>query len=462
MSEHTDFPPVLEALRDDLYEAMKAAGAASPASRRIRVVAALAGTQRRASVRLAIACGAAAVVVLAVLVFGTTGRGPSNAFAGWAAAPGLPASGQLRAAEAACKQSDAELGPLLPRVSDTRGPDSLLVYATSGLTTTCVTGRIPLGTVILNRADNRVPVNSGQIEPTSIGHEFAADGQAFVEMTGQVGSGVSGVTIVLSAGNDIRATVAGGRFAAWWPVSKSFESGRALERSLWKSLPRSFQVTTAAGTQAQPLTRNAIQQATAQPLSVSGGAAQVAATGSTGVSGATGATGTVSPGSRPSTVDGALAASFAVLRTPGPSPVALPEDIAGAYTGPVQPANPYGIDPNLARYVAAANTWILPGSSGVCVITIGIVGPGVGSGTCDSTLTALAGDFIVYSHKWPTDQLVLVGLAPDGNPTVAVTDADGTTNQIPVTNNVYVVTGGNPSSMRLNDASGAPTTVPIP
>src|ERR1039458_1445742 len=93
MSEHTDFPPVLEALRDDLYEAMKAAGAASPASRRIRVVAALAGTQRRASVRLAIACGAAAVVVLAVLVFGTTRRGPSNA-AGTAFIP--PVTGPQR------------------------------------------------------------------------------------------------------------------------------------------------------------------------------------------------------------------------------------------------------------------------------------------------------------------------------------------------------------------------------
>ncbi|MGD1052102.1 MAG: hypothetical protein ABR947_13625, partial [Solirubrobacteraceae bacterium] len=202
--------------------------------------------------RLAIACGVAVVAVLAVLVFGTSARGPANAFAGWVAAPGLAASGELRAAEAACKRSDTELGSQVPRVSDARGPDSLLVYAASGLTTTCVTGRIPLGTVISTRADNRVVDSPIEIEPISVGREFAADGQAFFEMTGRVGSHVTGVAIVLGAGNDVRATVADGRFAAWWPVSKSVETGAALQRSLGNAIPRSFQVTTAAGTRAQP------------------------------------------------------------------------------------------------------------------------------------------------------------------------------------------------------------------
>jgi hypothetical protein len=155
-------------------------------------------------------------------------------------------------------------------------------------------------------------------------------------------------------------------------------------------------------------------------------------------------------------------------------PVQLPQGIAGAYTGPAQPPDPYRIDPNFAQYVASANTWVLPGSSGVCLIAMDIVGPGVGSGgMCDATQTALSGDIFndwhgVCANDHSTGrvdcvrEMTVVGFAPDGNTTVTVTDADGSTRQIPVSSNVYKVTGGDPSSITLRDATGTLTTVPIP
>ena len=157
-----------------------------------------------------------------------------------------------------------------------------------------------------------------------------------------------------------------------------------------------------------------------------------------------------------------LGASFAVLRTPtGTNAVPLPPGLAGQFTGPAQPPNPYQVDPSLARYAAAADTWVLPGASGVCLYTTGIVGPGVGSEDCASTSTAVAGEFLVYSTT-PSGETALVGLAPDGNTSVSVLDADGSTRHVPVADNVYIVMGGKPSTITLLDASGTRTTFDAP
>jgi hypothetical protein len=421
--------------------------------------------------RLAALVVATVAAAFAVLVVGSTGGGPADAFAGWAAVPTPPARGQLRAAQAACERRSPRLAAATPIVSDTRGADSLLVYTNAGQMTTCVTGRIQLGTVVLSRAASPSHVAVGAVEPESIGLEFAADGQLFREMTGEAGAGVKRVALVLERGSVVRASVRGGWFAAWWPVSQGFLSGKPLARAFGGAAPRSFLITTTSGTRPRPLTLAEIQHAVVPPTTISDATAPSPSTGSTAATGSSAVPGAAAPGTsgrsgntggpRPG-LDSALSASFAVLRQPGPSPVPLPPDLAGAYTGPAQPANPYGIDPNLARYVAPAHTWILPGSSGLCVITIGIVGPGVGSGNCNSTLLALSGDFFVPSKQWPTKQIVVVGLAPDGNRTVDVTDTDGSTREVRVTDNVYVVRGGHPSSIKLRDASGALTTVPIP
>jgi hypothetical protein len=407
------------------------------------VASALRSPRRRL---LSIAVAAAAGVVT-VLVVGTGGAGPANAFAGWTASPTAPPSGQLQAAEAACAKQNAAVASLAPTVADGRGPNSLLVFAHGDTATVCITGQPELGTVAVSQSIAAAPTASTAVQPESLGLEFAADGQGFRQMAGQVGPGVTAVAVVLEDGTTVRATVANGWFAAWWPgslavtgIGSTADRGPTspLARSLSTSIPRSFEVTTASGTTAQPLNLAEVQHAVAPGAPI----------GATGASGAAG-------------VGSALAASFAVLRQPGPSPVPLPAGIAGAYSGRAQPPNPYGIDPNLARYAAAASTWILPGSSGACLIALGVAGHGVSSGVCNSAQAALSGELVVRTGSSRGAVNTLVGLAPDGNATVTITDADGSTRQVPVSDNVYKVTGGHPSAIIEHDSSGAITTLPL-
>jgi hypothetical protein len=419
--------------------------------------------QRRSVMRWATIGGAAVAAVIAVLVVGTTGSGPASAFAGWSASPTTPSDGELQAAESACQQRNPNLASVTPTVTDTRGPDSLLVYAQDGATTTCVTGQVQLGTVALTRTADESLAASGTIAPQSIGLEFAANGQAFREMTGQVAADVTAVTVALEGGSSVQATIANGWFAAWWPVSQDFESGQALTQSLSQSVPQSFQITTATGTTTQPLTPSEIQSAMQAP----GVDGSYAASGSSGATGSTGdAGGSSGIGSAPPGIDPALWASFAVLRQPGPNPEPVPVGLDTGYTSGSStyasgaPTNPYGIDPSFDKFAVGADAWVQAGSSGICLIAYGLdagfPNDGVGHGSCASTATALGGD--MFDRIGQT----YVGLAPDGNTTVTVTDSDGSTRQIPVTGNVYKVAGGDPSSITLRDASGALTTVPIP
>jgi hypothetical protein len=412
-----------------------------------RAAMAIASALRSPRRRLLTVAAVAAAVVVTVLVVGTNGAGPANAFAGWTASPTAPGTGQLEAAEGACAKQNAAVASLTPTVADGRGPNSLLVFAQGDTATVCITGQPELGTVAVSQTIAAAPTASTAVQPESIGLEFAADGQGFRQIAGQVGAGVTAVAVVLEDGTTVRATVANGWFAAWWPGSlavtgtgSTADQGPTspLALSLSTSIPRSFEVTTASGTTTQPLNLAEVQHAL-QPAAPSG---------------ATGASG-------PSSADSALAASFAVLRQPGPSPVPLPAGIAGAYSGPAQPPNPYGIDPNLARYAAAANTWILPGSSGACLIALGVAGYGVSSGACNSTQAALSGELVVRTGSTSRVSNTLVGLAPDGNATVTITDADGSTRQVPVSDNVYKVIGGNPSAITEHDSSGAVTTLPL-
>jgi hypothetical protein len=57
---------------------------------------------------------------------------------------------------------------------------------------------------------------------------------------------------------------------------------------------------------------------------------------------------------------------------------------------------------------------------------------------------------------------VVLGLTPSGNTSVTVTNTDGTTETVPVTNNVYEITSGNPSTATLKEASGKITTRHLP
>lgn len=101
-------------------------------------------------------------------------------------------------------------------------------------------------------------------------------------------------------------------------------------------------------------------------------------------------------------------------------------------------------------------TWVVPGSSEVCLV-IGAIGRrGVPGGTCAPVADAEAG--LLLMTETDSGQPLVLGLAPNGNASVKVTYADGTKASVPVSNNVYEITSGKPSTVTLTAASGAPIT----
>jgi hypothetical protein len=195
-----------------------------------------------------LAAGAAAALTLA----GVGGSTP-RAFVGWSPAPTPPASGQTAAAEAACSSrlpTSAELEraqqtasgrhiqePAVPTILpggwhavivDTRGPFTALLYEAAGgsAQASCFSGPTPSQTGIgMGYGGPRPTVAEGQIAVTSFGSRVAppapgeqvGDQQQYEDLEGRTGAGVSAVTLTLSDGSHVEASVANGWFLAWWP-----------------------------------------------------------------------------------------------------------------------------------------------------------------------------------------------------------------------------------------------------
>jgi hypothetical protein len=151
----------------------------------------------------------------------------------------------------------------------------------------------------------------------------------------------------------------------------------------------------------------------------------------------------------------------------GASPVASPLAAVGAGPGSLPAAAALGLSQiagvDTSAAVFAGGTypaWVVPGLTETCVI-VGAVRPGdVPGGVCGSTAAAIHGLALATENAAGTS--VVLGLVPNGNASVKVTNADGTTENVPVTNNVYEVTGGTPSTVSLKEASGKRVTRHLP
>jgi hypothetical protein len=161
------------------------------------------------------ACTAGAIALV------TLGPGASNAFAGWTPNPTAPSSAQLQAAAAACR-SNAPVGGLPLKLSDTRGPFTFSIYADSTTSATCING--PSFTSVSGSASSApADVPAGHVGlMTSHTTNRAGDAYSFVE--GQTGAGVSAVTLVLDDGTKVEATLGNGWYVAWWPGAQSVKA----------------------------------------------------------------------------------------------------------------------------------------------------------------------------------------------------------------------------------------------
>ncbi|HTW13407.1 MAG TPA: hypothetical protein VME01_11725, partial [Solirubrobacteraceae bacterium] len=155
-------------------------------------------------------CASATAAAIAAAVALTSGAAP--AFAGWQSTPSAPAAGQLAQATQACGQG---LGS--PVLTDSRGPYTAEIFAQSNTSAVCLTGD-GVSMASTSTSSGPVSVPAGQIQFGGGGRRDAA-GNALTLADGQVGSGVTAVTIELSDGSSVQATVSNGWYLAWWPGS---------------------------------------------------------------------------------------------------------------------------------------------------------------------------------------------------------------------------------------------------
>ena len=176
------------------------------------------GRARRRFALASVSALAAGIVVTAVLVLGTSGSGPTSAFAAWSATPTKPAHGEILAAEARCHQ------PQPAALVDTRGPFELLLFKTgtrqlvechawpNGVTGHGDAG--PQGKPAAPNAITTISCSSGGFRTGS--HPRT---QVYLQMYGLTGKNVTQVTLRLKGGATVLATTSNGLWAAWWPGS---------------------------------------------------------------------------------------------------------------------------------------------------------------------------------------------------------------------------------------------------
>jgi hypothetical protein len=227
---------------------------------RERLVREIATPQRRqVSRRLALTgVGALAAVgassTAALLAF--AGAGAPSAFAGWTATPTRPASGETAGALGSCtsqlagapqEQPGIPASGWQPLLTDTRGPFTAMILKSGSTTATCVTGpsftstaasAAPTGGAsehvissghsasVGSASANALasvsalrPGGAGPITEASDERLTTDSGQGYTFVQGQVANDVTGITLALSDGSSVQATVAGGSFVAWWPGS---------------------------------------------------------------------------------------------------------------------------------------------------------------------------------------------------------------------------------------------------
>lgn len=119
----------------------------------------------------------------------------------------------------------------------------------------------------------------------------------------------------------------------------------------------------------------------------------------------------------------------------------------------------FGLNSSLARRVSYgdAHLWVEPGSAGICLMDYEAEANG---GSCGSIAEALEGSIAVGVGA--SDEAVVYGLVPNGNSQIVVHDANGSTEDVPVENNVYIIRHPGAVSAEVIDASGQTTTVELP
>jgi hypothetical protein len=160
------------------------------------------------------ATGAAATAGVIVAL----GSSAAPAFAGWQATPTAPAAAGVTQAAQACGRG---LGS--PVLTDARGPYTAAIYAESNNSAVCLSG----SGVSMQASSSSSSVSGKSASVAAGGIQFGGGGMrdtagdALTLADGRVGSAVTGVSIQLSDGTSVQATISNGWYLAWWPGNVS-------------------------------------------------------------------------------------------------------------------------------------------------------------------------------------------------------------------------------------------------
>jgi hypothetical protein len=126
-------------------------------------------------------------------------------------------------------------------------------------------------------------------------------------------------------------------------------------------------------------------------------------------------------------------------------------------------ASPYGLNVADAAWVAfpgGDGAWVIPGSTGTCLVV-----SSDDTEVCNGVSAADSGSLLLLNgaQDGGTTSTSIIGLAPDTTTSVAIALANGTTQFVSPSENVYSFTTSDlPVSVTLNDVTGSPHTWKLP
>ncbi|PWJ49030.1 hypothetical protein SAMN06264364_12721 [Quadrisphaera granulorum] len=200
--------------------------------------------RRRTGMRVAMLGAAAAAVAVGIGVTQVLGGGTTAYADSWEPVPVPASAADIAAAQTACADSASHMGgikisALLPQLAERRGDLVLLVMddgTAEPVSLTCMVA-LPPGEdrahwIAASGGGGGPRPAPGEILP---GGEFeqATPGDELSVVDGDVGDGVTAVTVHTEEGLTVQATVQNGHFAAWWPgrlmrmTSEPYPSGQS-------------------------------------------------------------------------------------------------------------------------------------------------------------------------------------------------------------------------------------------
>jgi hypothetical protein len=159
---------------------------------------------------------------------------------------------------------------------------------------------------------------------------------------------------------------------------------------------------------------------------------------------------------------GSLGSRFSVLRSAkvatSSSAAALPASTVKRLTKLGTLVSEFELEPTNAVPVEIGTTqaWVIPGRSGICLAVSGAL---VVTEDCGPLASANARGLVMV--VWPqSGPAIIYGLVPDGA-SVAVTNTDGSTSNVPVTSNVFMHADSSAQSVSVQPVGGPAMTTAI-